>query len=81
MHHAEPRIHQPGDEIDGDDQQRQAEIVELGAVGEIEEAGELAAGADGQPVVGAVAVEPYAEVIDELGEGERDHDEIDPAGA
>ena len=28
-HHAEPRIHQPGDEIDGDDQQRQAQIVEL----------------------------------------------------
>src|SRR5207248_6001106 len=74
--HAEARIHQPGDEIDGDDQQRQAEVVELGAVGEVEEAGELAAPTDGQAVVGAIAVEPDAEVIDELSEGERDHDEI-----
>jgi len=39
----------------------------------------LAAASDGQAVVGAVAVEADAEIIDELREGERDHDEIDPA--
>ena len=70
----------PG-EIDGGEQQREAEIVELRPVGEIEQVGELAAAGDGQAVVAAVAVEADAEVIDHLREGERDHDEVDAARA
>ena len=45
------------------------------------QAAELAAAVDGQAVVAAVAVEPDADVIDHLREGERDHDEIDAARA
>ena len=47
-------------EIDAREQQREADIVEDGAVGEIDQPGELAAPVDGQAVVGAVAVEADA---------------------
>src|SRR5712691_7837490 len=71
-HQAEARVHYAPGEIDRGDEQREAEVIELDAVGEVDETGELAALANAQPVVGAVAVEPDAEIVDELGEGERD---------
>ena len=61
--------------------QAEAEIIELHAVRQIDEAAEIAALVDRQAVVAAVAREPRCDVIRHLREGERDHDEIDAAGA
>src|SRR5262245_33239868 len=80
-HHAETRIGQPPNEINGADEQQQAEIIEDRAVTQIDQVREVAAPIDGQAIVGAVAIEPDAEIVDELREGERDHDEIDAARA
>ncbi len=59
----------------------EAAVVELRAVREIDRIEELAAPVDVEAVVGAVAVETDAEIVDELRERQRDHDEIEPAGA
>ena len=61
--------------------QREAQVIEQRLVVEIDEAAELAALVNGEPVVAAVAVEPDRHVIDHLREGERNHDEINAAGA
>ena len=61
--------------------QRETKIIELRLVGQIDEAGEFAAVVDGQAVVAAVAREAGDDVVGHLREGERDHDEIDAAGA
>ena len=61
--------------------EREAQIVEQRLVVEIENAAELAALVDGQAVIAAIAVEPDGDEIDHLRKGERDHDEINAAGA
>src|SRR5262245_32333043 len=68
-HQAEARVHEPKDQIDRTDEQHEAQIVEDGAVGEIDQSRKLAAAVDGQAVVGTVALEPDAEIVDELREG------------
>ena len=68
-------------EINARQQHRETEIIKQRLVAEIDETAELAAMVDGQAVVAAVAIEPDRHVIDHLREGERDHDEIDAAGA
>jgi len=81
QHHAEARVHQMPGDVNGRNQQQKAQVIELRPVGEIDRTRKGASLADAQPVVGAVAIEPYAEIVDELREGERDHDEIDAASA
>src|SRR5712671_925417 len=80
-HHAEARIDDPPDPIDDGEQQPETQIVELHPVGEVDRIAERAALVDGETVVAAIAVEADRDVIDHLREGERDHDEIDAAGA
>src|SRR5580704_8946454 len=80
-HEAEARIDQARHEIDGGDQQREAEVVELRLVGRIDHAAEGAAMIDREPVVAAVAIEPARDVVGHLRKGERDHDEVDAARA
>src|SRR3954471_11445419 len=80
-HHAEARIDQPPDDIHGRQQQREAEIVEKGLVREVDPVAELAALVDRHAVVAAVAVERDGDVVGHLREGQRDHDEVDAAGA
>src|ERR1700722_10261256 len=80
-HQAEAGIDEARHEIDGGDQQREAEVVELRLVGKIDHAGEGAAMIDREPVVAAVAVEAARDVIGHLRKRERDHDEVDAARA
>src|SRR5262249_7210085 len=80
-HKPEARVDEPEAEINARDQKREAEIVKLRAVGEIDEIAELTAPRNREPVVAAVAVETDCDEIDHLGEGKRDHDEIDAARA
>src|SRR2546423_15298 len=79
--HPEARIDDTPDEKDYAEQQHEAEIVENNLVREIDEAAELAAAIDRQAIVGAIAVEADADIVDHLRERERDHDEVDAAGA
>src|SRR5215216_4758563 len=79
-HHAEAGVHNAPAQIDAGEQQHQAQVIELRAIVEIDQVGELAAPANGQAVIATVAVEADADVVDHLREGERDHDEIDAAG-
>ena len=51
------------------------------ALSKIEHSAELAVRGDVHAIVAAVDVEADAEEVDHLAEGERDHDEIDAAGA
>ena len=80
-HQAEARIDDAPDQEDPAEQTGEAEIIELHAVRQIDQAAEIAALVDGQAVVAAVTGEPGGDVIGHLREGERDHDEIDAAGA
>src|SRR5262245_32095612 len=80
-HHAEAGMHEPPDQVDRRQQQRETKIVEGGLVGEIDDRAELAAFVDGHAVVAAISVESDRDVIDHLREGQRDHDEIDAARA
>ena len=69
-HQAEARIDQPPDQIDRGEQQREADVIELHLVRQIERRDELAALVDGQPVVAAVARQPGDDVIGHLREGQ-----------
>ena len=80
-HHAEARVDDAPDQIDAAEQAGEAQIIELHAVGEVDQAAERAALVDGQAVVATVARQPRGDVIGHLRKGERDHDEIDAAGA
>src|SRR5439155_6124926 len=80
-HHAEARIDDTPDQVDAAEQAAEAEVVELHAVRQVDQAAESAAVVDGETVVAAVAREARGDVIGHLREGERDHDEIDAAGA
>ena len=79
-HQAEARVGEAAAEPQGAAEQREAEPVERGLVAQVDQAREAAA-ADVEPVVGAVGLQPAADIEDELGEGERDHDEVEPARA
>ena len=63
------------------EQAGEAEIIELHAVRQVDQPGEIAALVDGEAVVAAVTRQARGDVIGHLREGERDHDEIDAAGA
>src|SRR5258708_33958173 len=80
-HHAEPRIDDAPDQIDAAKQTAEAEIIELYAVRKVDQAAESAALIDRQAIVAAVTREPRGDVIGHLRKGERDHDEINAAGA
>src|SRR5581483_8505325 len=80
-HPSEARIDQPVHQINAAQQQRETEVIEAGAVGEIESPAELAAPIDGETVVAAITGEAGSDVISHLPEGERDHDEMDAARA
>ena len=54
-HHAEARIDDAPDQIDAAEQAGEAEIIELHAVRQVDQAAEIAALVDRQPVVAAVA--------------------------
>src|SRR6185369_3500575 len=75
-HHAEPRIDDAPDQIDAAEQAAKAEVIELHAVRQVDQAAESAALVDGEAVVAAIAREARGDVIGHLREGERDHDEI-----
>src|SRR5215475_2138128 len=62
-HHAEAGMHEPPDQIDRREQQRETEIIEGGLVGEVDERTELAAFVNGHAVVAAIPVEPDRDVI------------------
>jgi len=57
----------------------QAEIIELDAVRQVDQAAEGAAFVDRQAVIATIARKAGGDVIGHLGKGERDHDEIDAA--
>src|SRR5712675_995752 len=78
-HKAEARIHNPPAEIDAAEEQCEAEIIELGAIAEIDQVGKLAFAIDGLSVVATIAIESNRNEIGHLRKGERDHDEIDAA--
>src|SRR3954464_9201005 len=78
--HAEARLDNPMDEVEHDQHEREAQVVELYGVAEVDEA-ELAAGLEPHAIVAAEDVERDAEVIEHLREGEGDHDEVDSARA
>ena len=80
-HQAEARIDDTPDQIEPAEQAGEAEIIELHAVRQVDEAAEIAALVDGQAVVAAVAGEPGGDVIGHLRKCQRDHDEVDAAGA
>src|SRR5579883_140289 len=80
-HQAEARVDQARDQKDRREQEGEAEIVECGLVVEVDHAAEAAAMVDGEAVVAAVAIEAARDVVGHLREGERDHDEVDAAGA
>src|SRR3984885_8757256 len=80
-HEPEARIDDAPDQKDAAEQAKQAEVIELDAVRQIDEAAERAALINRQPVVAAVARQAGSDVIGHLREGERDHDEIDAARA
>src|SRR5712671_3226757 len=80
-HHAEARIDDAPDQIEDGQQQSETQIIELHTVGEVDRVAEAAATVDSETVVAAIAVEADRDVIDHLRKGERDHDEIDAAGA
>ena len=69
-----PQNHRRGAE------QGEAEPVEGRLVAQVDQAGEAAA-ADVEPVVAAIGLEARGDVVDELREGQRDHDEVDAARA
>src|SRR5947199_193190 len=71
--HAEPRRDQPVAEDDEYDEDRQHDVVEDGGLIEIDQPTELAADGEAHPVVAAVDLEADAQVVEHLGEGERDH--------
>ncbi|MGX1151499.1 hypothetical protein AB7M15_007321 [Bradyrhizobium ottawaense] len=78
---AEARIDDAPDQEDDAEEAGEAEIIELRAVRQVDQPGEVAALVDGEAVIAAVACQPRSDVIGHLREGERDHDEIDAAGA
>ncbi len=78
---AEARIGDAPDQEDHAEQTSEAEVVELHAVAEIDQAGEVAALVDGKAVIAAVARQPRGDVIGHLRKRQRYHDEIDAAGA
>src|SRR5579883_1045591 len=78
-HVAEARDGEAAAEPQAGAEQREAEPVERRLVAQVDEA--EAAAADVEAVVAAIGFQPRAEIVDELGEGERDHDEIDAARA
>src|SRR6185312_1818571 len=78
QHMAERRMGEAAAEPQGGAKQGEAQPVERRLVAQVDQAGEAAA-ADVEPVVAAIGLEAGAEVIDQLREGERDHDEVDAA--
>ncbi|MGY4367276.1 hypothetical protein ACVW1A_003341 [Bradyrhizobium sp. LB1.3] len=77
----EARIGDAPDQEDHAEQAGEAEIVELRAIRQIDQPGEVATLVNGEAVIAAVTRQPRGDVIGHLREGERDHDEIDAAGA
>ncbi|KTT53553.1 hypothetical protein SB7C_12405, partial [Staphylococcus epidermidis] len=80
-HEPEARIDDAPDQIEAAEQAGQAQIIELVAIRQVDQSGEVAALVDGEPVVAAVTRQAGGDVIGHLREGQRDHDEIDAAGA
>ncbi|MHC2518590.1 hypothetical protein ACVMHW_004472 [Bradyrhizobium diazoefficiens] len=77
----EARIDDAPDQEQDAEKTGEAEIIELHAIAEIDQPGEVAALVDGEAVVAAVTRQPRGDVIGHLRKGQRDHDEIDAAGA
>src|SRR3954468_10985347 len=80
QYHAEARLDDAVDEIEHDQHEPEADVVEVHRVAEVDEA-ELAARLEPHAVVAAEHIERDAEVVEHLREGEGDHDEIDAARA
>src|SRR5216684_1337665 len=78
-HQPEARNGEAAAEPQGSAEQRKAEPVERRLVAQIDQARKAAA-ADVEAVVGAIGLQSGAHIVDELGEGEGDHDEIESAG-
>ncbi|MGY4346859.1 hypothetical protein ACVWXM_003326 [Bradyrhizobium sp. GM7.3] len=78
---AKARIDDAPDQEDHAEQAGEAEIIELRAVRQINQPGEVAALVDGEAVIAAITRQPRGDVIGHLRERQRDHDEIDAAGA
>src|SRR4029450_14005784 len=66
-HQAEARVGEAAAEPQGAAEQREAQPVERGLVAQVDQAGEAAA-ADVEAIVGAVGLQPAADIEDELGE-------------
>src|ERR1700704_2854765 len=79
-HQAEARIGEAAAEPQGAAEQREAQPVERRLVAQVQKAGEAAA-ADVEAVVSAIGFQACSQIVDELGEGQGDHDEIEAARA
>src|SRR3984957_14326904 len=66
-HQAEARIDDPPDQVDAAKQAEQADIIELYAVRQVDQAGKIAALVDGETIVTAVTRQPGGDVIGHLG--------------
>src|SRR5580692_4797959 len=80
-HETEARIDDTPDQKAPAEQAKQAEVIELDAVRQVDQAAEGAAFIDRQPVIAAITRQAGGDIIGHLREGERDHDEIDAARA
>ena len=81
QHHAEAGIDDPVSQEHEQQHHAERDVVEGHRVAQVDQPGELALALESHAVIAAVDVERDAKVVEHLGESERDHDEVDAAGA